>query len=380
MVDKVNRERLDRISVQMRKLIDTSKAEKRDFTAEERTTWNKMREDYESIEFMVKANETVDGIENDLRTVPKDKLIAEYGVADPDRQQKDFHAKGFTTYLRKGLDGFRNDQVDPKLNEFMASKWVMNITSDKSPGVPLQVFNTMSTTAGTQGGFIIPTGFSGMLEEAKKWFGGIKGTVETFQTSTGNPFPWPTVNDINNRGRIIGQNVQVTETDLVFGQVTFNAYIASSDVVLVPLALMEDSYFNLDALVARLLGVRLGRLYNYECTVGSGSSAPTGIVTAIAAAGLTYQLPTGNTASVSYTNLVTVEHSVDPDYRFQPSTYWMFSDSMLKLLKLLVDGNSRPLWQPGLTASFREGGAVDLLAAKPTILDHPLEEEYLLAA
>jgi len=44
---------------------------------------------------------------------------------------------------------------------------------------------------------------------------------------------------------------------------------------------------------------------------------------------------------------------------------------MLKLLKLLVDGNDRPLWQPGLTASFREGAAVDLVASKPTILDHP---------
>jgi HK97 family phage major capsid protein len=44
---------------------------------------------------------------------------------------------------------------------------------------------------------------------------------------------------------------------------------------------------------------------------------------------------------------------------------------MLKVLKLLVDGNNRPLWQPGLTASFRDGAAVDLAASKPTILDHP---------
>ena len=49
----------------------------------------------------------------------------------------------------------------------------------------------------------------------------------------------------------------------------------------------------------------------------------------------------------------------------------MFSDAMLKILKKLVDGNNRPLWQAGLTASFGEGAAVDLLAAKPTILSHP---------
>jgi HK97 family phage major capsid protein len=69
--------------------------------------------------------------------------------------------------------------------------------------------------------------------------------------------------------------------------------------------------------------------------------------------------------------LVDVEHSVDPSYRFNPKTYWMMSDTMLKLIKKLVDGNNRPLWQPGLTASFREGAPVDLLASKPLILDHP---------
>jgi HK97 family phage major capsid protein len=204
-----------------------------------------------------------------------------------------------------------------------------------------------------------------------KWYGGIEGVVGEFATATGNPWPWPTVNDTTNKGRIIGQDVQVTETDFVFGQVTFNAYIGSSDLVLIPLALMEDSYFDMDALTARLLGIRLGRLLNNMCTIGTGSAQPTGIVTAAVAAGNTYQCPTGETASIAYSDLVNLEHSVDPDYRYQPSTRWMFPDLMLKLLKKLVDGNNRPLWQPGLTASFREGAAVDLIAAKPTVLDHP---------
>jgi HK97 family phage major capsid protein len=94
-------------------------------------------------------------------------------------------------------------------------------------------------------------------------------------------------------------------------------------------------------------------------------------VTAAVAAGNTYQCPTGETASIAYSDLVNLEHSVDPDYRYNPATRWMFPDLMLKLLKKLVDGNNRPLWQPGLTASFREGAAVDLIAAKPTVLDHP---------
>jgi HK97 family phage major capsid protein len=154
--------------------------------------------------------------------------------------------------------------------------------------------------------------------------------------------------------------------------VSFSAYIGSSDLILIPLALIQDSYFDLDALAARLLGIRLGRLYNNMCTVGTGTNQPTGIVTAAVAAGNILTLTSGNTASIAYANLVALQHSVDPAYRENPSSKWMFSDTVLKLLKLLVDGNNRPLWQPGLTASFRDGA--DVIGGKPKIL----ENEYVI--
>jgi HK97 family phage major capsid protein len=235
----------------------------------------------------------------------------------------------------------------------------------------LTIQNAQGGGTGSQGGYLIPTGFSDLLEQAMLWFGGIDGVVGEFPTATGNPLPWPTVNDTMNKGRIIGQNIQVTETDFIFNQVTLNAYIGSSDIVLIPLALLEDSYFDMDALAATLLGIRLGRLLNWKCTVGTGTAEPTGIVTAAVAAGAVTQLANGNTASIAYTNLVGMQHAVDPAYRYNAATRWMFSDTMLKLIKLLVDGNNRPLWQPGLTASFQEGAGVDITVSKPKILDTP---------
>jgi len=218
----------------------------------------------------------------------------------------------------------------------------------------------------------VPQGFSYALEKAMKWFGGVEdGVVGQFTSDTGNPLPWPTVNDTTNRGRIIGQNVQVTQTDPVFNSVTFQAYIGCSDLCLIPIALMQDAGFDLDALVAELLGTRLGRLLNWKCTVGTGTNEPTGIVTAAVSAGLTNILPNGSTASIAYTDLVNSEHTVDAAYRFNPGAYWMFGDTVLKLLKKLVDTSGRPLWQPGLTASFGDGAAVDFGAPRPTILGHP---------
>ncbi len=353
---KALRENLDRIATQMKAMVTTAeKDSNRGFTAEEVVKYHAMVADYDGIEASIKIAERTETIGNDLRNVSRDQAINEFPVNDEVEKEKNaqIHSRAFSKYLRNGME-----RMDADEKQFMQRSFLSNIQ------------NAQSTTT-TQGGYLVPQGFSGQLEEAKKWFGGIDGVVGKFQTASGNPWPWPTLNDTSNKGRIIGQNVQVTETDLVFGQVTFNAYIGSSDLVLIPLALMEDSYFDIDGLIARLLGTRLGRLYNQQCTVGSGSGAPTGIVTAAVTAGSTYTFPTGNTTGLPYASLVNVEHTVDPAYRYQPSSRWMFADAQLKVLKLLVDGNARPLWQPGLTASFREGAAVDITASMPTILDHP---------
>jgi HK97 family phage major capsid protein len=65
--------------------------------------------------------------------------------------------------------------------------------------------------------------------------------------------------------------------------------------------------------------------------------------------------------------LVNVYHAVDPAYRQRPSAKYMFNDTTLKVIRLLVDGSSRPLWQPGISAGFGTG-------FPPTILD----KEYVI--
>lgn len=360
------REQLPGVAAQLQSIINTAKNENnRGLTSEEREKFHKLEADYTAIEDSIKLAEQSDSIANKLKSsspittpITPEQMRDEYKTTPKARKERyagDKYGMAFSNMLR----------VDPRIS------LTEGLSVEDRVTLAQGFKNTMSTTTGSQGGYVIPQGFSDMLEEAKKWFGGIDGVVGKFQTETGNPFPWPTVNDTENKGRIIGQNVQVTETDLVFGQVTFNAYIGSTDLVLIPLALLQDAYFDMDALSARLLGTRLGRLFNNKCTVGTGTNEPTGVVTAAVSAGNTVTFATGETSSIVYGDLVNIEHLVDPAYRFNPSSMWMFPDSMLKVIKKLVDGQGRPLWQPGLSASFRDGAAVDLIAAKPTILDHP---------
>ena len=91
----------------------------------------------------------------------------------------------------------------------------------------------------------IEPGFSDQLEAALRWFGGIsEGVCGFFHTETGQPWPWPTTDDVQNKGRLVGENVQLVETDIVFNQIVFNSWIFSSDIVLIPLALLEDSCYS----------------------------------------------------------------------------------------------------------------------------------------
>jgi HK97 family phage major capsid protein len=353
MYAKNLREQLPRLADQMNAIVNKAKTENnRGLSSEERESFHKLESDYSNLEDSIKIAEKTQNIVDELSksdgkiTELQTEQLRDEFRTNPKAKAESARDKAFKNYVRKGIN---------------------DISAEDRNLLSLHPITNAQTVTTTGGGYLIPSGFADTLESAMKWFGGIEGTVKIITTETGQPIPFPSENDTTNKGRILGINTQATETDLVFGQpITLNAYNASSDAILVPEALIQDSYFDLDTYIATALGIRLGRNLNYYATVGTGSSQPTGIVVAATAAGNVTTFSTGGTTAITYANLVDIEHSVDPAYR--NNSTWMFSDAVLKTLKKLVDGNNRPLWQPGLTSSFREGAGVDTI--KPLVLDH----------
>ena len=336
-----------RLSIQMNEIVEKAKAEgNRGLTSAEREKFHNLETEYSANEESIKLAEKAEKIHNGLSIVDRSNIGAgatqvDGGVAAKAEEEKKY-SSAFRNFMANGTEG-----LDAEQKQMLQSRFVKNAAQ------------TLTTSGG---GYLIPTDLERDLEVALKFYGGILGNVGTLETGTGNPLDYPTMNDTTNTGRIIGINTQVTNTALTFGQVAFSSYIFSSDIVLIPLALLQDAVFDVNSLVANALGERLGRLLNTKLTVGSGSSEPNGIVTAAVAAGNTVTASTGGATSVTYNNLVDLEHAVDPLYRAKGK--YMFHDSTLKALKKLVDGSNRPLWQPALTASFGQG-------AEPSILDHP---------
>jgi HK97 family phage major capsid protein len=205
---------------------------------------------------------------------------------------------------------------------------------------------TPQSTAAAAGGYTIPQAFSGELEVALKQFGGVRQAARIMATETGATMPWPTVNDTGNIGRLLAENTQVQNTGMTFNVVNFGAFKFSSDSVLVSEELLQDSAFDLNAFIGASLGERLGRITNQFYTTGTGSAQPQGVVS-FAATGHVSTAAAG-TYVIGWEDLVALEHSVDPAYRVSPSARFMLNDKTLRDIKLIKDGEDRPIWLPGI--------------------------------
>ena len=216
----------------------------------------------------------------------------------------------------------------------------------------------MSTTTGTEGGYTVATEYNRQLIEAMKEMGGMRSVAHVFQTGTGATMNFPTADATAEEGEIVGQNAPVTGGETAFGNATMDVYKYSSKKIALPFELLQDSMFNLEAYIQKLLALRIGRITNRHYTVGTGASQPFGAVTKSA---LGKAAATGGATTVTYDDLVDLEHSVDPAYRAQAK--YMFHDDTLKALRKLKDENGRPIFVPGYETG-NPGGAPDRLLGR----------------
>lgn len=198
------------------------------------------------------------------------------------------------------------------------------------------------------GGYTVNSGLVVGLEKALKDFGGVTSVCRNLVTTSGSPIAYATNDDTSNSGAIVQENASVSNTAMVFGQVTLGAYKFSSLVNLVSLELIQDSSVDIQAEIASTLGTRLGRAHASYAAVGTGSGQPQGIV-AGASAGKT----AASTTAITAEELIDLYHSVDVAYRNLPGTCWMMNDSTYAAVrKLRFDsGNGGYLFGAGLNSA-----------------------------
>lgn len=336
---------------QAKALLDMAESEGRDLTAEEQEQWDRMNTDMDTLLGRIERLERAARIDDDMSTLNRRVGLdagqqGQQRADGPVTAQEEYRA-AFDAYLRYGRENLDVDQ-----------RKLLGLGRVQFEG------RALTSLTGASGGFTVPDADMQALVGAMIDWGGIsRARTRKLSTSDGRDIPVPTGNDTGNIGRRIGENTQVaSDQDPSFGAKVLRAYMYTTDVVLVPYALLEDAAFDVGSWILEQFGQRLGRIEDSEDTLGTGDSMPEGLIPA-----LTVGKTTAADDEIDWTELVDLEHSIYSAYR--RNAQWMMNDSTVKHFKQMKTGVGTPLWQPGLTSN-----------APDTILGYPYVVSFDMAA
>lgn len=319
------RERAESIYAQARAKLNETEGADESRAKEIEVEFDKMVSDADAL---VKRAEKLEAVE---------ARQAELNAADPRRPQgEDRSAKSGEVAAIDPKDVFKRFVQFGTEGLDVAERRALASLRDSSPELRAQ-----TTATGATGGFTIPQGFQPEIERSMLAYGPMfdPAVTRVLNTDAGNALLWPTSDDTAVSGRLLTENTGVTTTDIAFGQKQLDAFTYSSDLVLVPFQLLQDSAFNLESEVINpAFGERIGRIANSHLTVGTGSGQPNGIVTAS-----TVGKTTAAIAAVTADEVIDFYHSIDPAYRASPNFKIMFNDSTLQAIRKLKDAQNRYL-------------------------------------
>lgn len=209
-------------------------------------------------------------------------------------------------------------------------------------------FRDQNVGSNSAGGYLVPAQFQANLIVGLKAYGPLNdgNVINYVETSQGNKQTFPKMDDTANKGRMIGEATAAwSNAGVTFSTIDLDAYKGTSDVILVSSELLNDSAVDVQSVLIDAMAERIGRLVNYQLTLGTGTGAPNGIVTAVGTPSLT---GTGVANSVVADDVLNLIHSVDPAYRGNPKAALMFSDTTLLSIRKLKDTTGAYIWQPGM--------------------------------
>jgi HK97 family phage major capsid protein len=293
----------DQILDQMSAIVDRADTERRDLTTGECDRIDHLRSELARVEHA----------ENKRIVTPV--LHVSGSAGRPSEQDR-----AFTAYLRTG-------QPNADLSQLRAAQ---------GEGTP------------AAGGYLVPDGFRQRLVDRLKAYGGVASLAEEVTTDTGNNLPWPVLDDTANEGEVVNEHgTWSTGADLVFDSASLGAwrYAAgggSSTPIRVSVELLQDAQIDVQALIARKLAERIGRIQARHLVVGTGVAEPKGLVH-----GKTGVQTAATSGGLTYADLVEFIHSIDPAYREEPGRcHWLFNDNTLQHIRGMEDSNGDPLWRP----------------------------------
>lgn len=292
---------------EMRSVIDEAERENRGLSAEEEEKIAKIEKDIEELDALIRREERASNLKKYETTV-------EEVVEEVDSK------RAFEKYLRFGKEALSPDEL-----------------------------RALSTSSGPAGGYLVPTELSKQLYEVLVDNSVMRPLCKVISTSTTMNIP---VVSAHAGASWVSEAGSYGGTDPVFSQVTLSAYKLGA-LIRVSEELVADSAIDVQAFLARELGIVFARAEDAAFIAGDGSGKPTGIVTAT-----TNTVTTASSSAFTADELIDLYYALKPQYR--KNAVFIANDAVIAAIRKMKDTTDQYIWSPGLSA-----GEPDKLLGRP---------------
>lgn len=306
-------------------LLDSAAAEKRDLSAEENQTYDRIMADLDQ------RAATIDTIK-----------------AQAEREERAAEAmKGFETQARPAV-------AVPAIDE---SELIRSLARGEIRSHSFEKRDVLKSSTGSP----VPTSFYDQVIMLARHVGPMLETSTILNTVGGENLQIPSLATYST-GTVTAEAAAIGESDPTFNAFKTLGAFKYSFLTQISREMVSDAGVDILGFLAAQTGNALGYDVNAALTTGTGTVQPNGIVTA-AGSGVTGG--TGVSGAFTADNLINLVYSVDTAGRRMAGTGWQMNATSIAAVRKLKDGNGQYLFSPSLTAEAR-----DLLLGYP-IYENP---------
>lgn len=302
-------------------LLNTAKAEERAFSEDEKKQFDTLEAEIQQLDATIKAEERAQSI-SDVKvpeTAPKGEQLT----------QEQIEERAFT------------DFINGKITEMRAGEQNIDWTNGAST-IPTSIAKKIIDEV---------TDICPILQGADVYH--VKGTLKIPKWTKANSTHDVTVGYATEFTPLTADSGKFTSVDL-------GGYLAGA-LVLIGKSVINSSTVNVVQFVIRKIAEKVAQFIEGELLKGSGSSAAQG------ACKTSNVVTTGTALTVGLADLITLQSAVKQAY--QKNACWTMSPTTFTAIKLLTDGQNRPLVEPDVTKSFPY-----TLLGKPVHLSDNMDE------
>lgn len=328
-------------------IADKVKAENRDMNDDELRSFDELRIKRTALKSRIATQSRLESIDLDEKRsdviLPTPKGSQNYSKKTLENAFKGWalqasnQVAGFPHEYRSALAGF--DTLNSK--EFFAAN---NEDEMRGDGIVASPYGANSIEA-----HVIQA-----LNLTRKQMGGLRSVSDVITTSSGGPLPFFYIDDVATNAAAKTKGADIAHTDLVLEKVSTSPSTVASGVFPIPKETLQDTSAPVLDRAMQAVALRLNRKQNVDCT--------TILLAAAGDAG-----DCASTTSITFANLVDLQHSVDFDYNTRRC--WMMHQSTLAHIKKMENDNGDPIFQEGVA-----GKTPNTILDEPYVINNSMPE------